>query len=91
MREARSNSPTKCGICGGEAYTPQRFTIADRRELDGVFNVCSKCGAECSGTGARDDADRWYWSGARDVARGRAALEAMEIDAEFAEGERYGW
>jgi hypothetical protein len=89
MSEGRSDSPTKCGLCGGEAYTPHRFTAQDERELDGVFNVCGECGAECSGTGARDDADRWYWSGAREVAQGRAALEAMELDAEMAEDQRY--
>ena len=91
MSDSRSNSPTKCGICGAVAYAPERFTSQDVSELDGIFNVCGECGAECSGTGARDDADRWYWTGARDVARGRAALEAMEIDAEMADDERYGW
>ena len=91
MREARSDSPNKCGICGGEAVTPGRFDDKDARELDGVFNVCEECGAECSGTGSYKEKDRWHWTCARDVARGRAALEAMELDAEWAEAQRWDY
>ena len=91
MSEKRSDSPTKCGFCGGEAYTPERFADEDPAEMDGIFNVCTDCGAECSGTGARDDVKRWYWTSARNAATGRAALEAMELDAGFAEEQRYGW
>jgi len=89
MSEARSDSPTKCGICGGEAYVPTRFTDADAREMDGVFNECGTCGAECSGTDAYNVTDRWYWTGAREVAIARARMEAMERDAEWAEAMRY--
>jgi hypothetical protein len=91
MSEGRSDSATKCGICGGEAYTPGRFADEDPAEMDGVFNVCGECDAECTGTGARDDANRWYWTGARQVAQGRAAMEAAELDAAWAEERRYDY
>jgi hypothetical protein len=88
MSEARSDSPTKCGICGGEAYTPSRF---EGEDTGGIFNVCGElgCEAECTGTGGRDEADRYYWTGAAQVAQGRDAMAAMELDAEMAEFNRY--
>ena len=89
MSEARSDSPHKCGICGEEAHVPGRFSDADARELDGLFNVCGTCGAECSGTGSRTETERWYWTGAREVAVARARMEAMEADAEWAESLRW--
>jgi hypothetical protein len=91
MSEGRSDSATKCGICGGEAYTPERFADEDPAEMDGVFNVCGECDAECTGTGAYTDTDRWYWTGAREVAQGRAAMEAAELDADWAEQRRYDY
>jgi hypothetical protein len=90
MSEARSDSPKKCGLCDGVAYTPGRFAEEDPQEMDGIFNVCGECGAECTGTGARGEAKRWYWTGAAKVARGRAAMEAAELDAELAEDRRWG-
>jgi hypothetical protein len=89
MSESKSDSPTKCGLCGSEAYTPARFADEDPKVMDGIFNVCSKCGAECTGTGARAETDRWYWTDARTAGRGRAAMEAAELDAEWAEERRY--
>ena len=83
MTEGRSDSATKCGICGGVADV----TYPD---ADGIFNVCRECGAECTGTGAYTDANRYFWQDARTVERGRAALEAAERDAEWAEEMRYG-
>jgi hypothetical protein len=91
MREARSNSATKCGLCSGEAYIPDRFSDRDARELDGVFNVCGECGAECSGTDAWGVENRWYWTGAREVGIARARMEAMEADAEWAESMRWDY
>jgi hypothetical protein len=91
MREIRSDSPTKCGLCGGEAYTPERFSNEDPAELDGCFNECGECGAECTGADARGVVERWFWTGAQDVARGRAAMEAAELDAEWAEDRRYDY
>ena len=91
MSEARSDSPNKCGICGGEACTPGRFDERDAREMDGLFNVCEACGAECTGTGGRDEEDRYFWTGAAQVAQGREAMEAMELDAEMADFNRYGY
>ena len=79
MTESRSDSPTKCGHCGGKAYQPQRF---EGEDTDGVFNVCGECEAECSGTDAYNVADRWFWTGAKIVAKQRDAMDAMEIDAE---------
>jgi hypothetical protein len=52
--------------------------------------VCGECGAECTGTDAYDVADRWYWTGAREVAKGREAMEAAELDAEWGELNRWG-
>lgn len=89
MSEARSDSPTKCGLCGSEAYTPERFAGDDAQTADGVFNVCGSCGAECCGTDAYTVKDRWYWASAKTVARGREAMEAAEADAEWAESQRY--
>jgi hypothetical protein len=82
MSEAKSDSPTKCGLCGARAHAPGRFTGEDIEGLDGVFNVCSECGAECSGTDAYNVKDRWFWTGAKAVAQQREAMEASEIDAE---------
>jgi hypothetical protein len=90
MAESRSDSPTKCGFCGGVAYTPERFADENTAGMDGVFNVCGECDAECSGTDARGVVDRWYWTGARQVAQGRAAMEASELDAAWAEERRHG-
>jgi hypothetical protein len=90
MSEAKSDSPKKCGLCGGVAFTPGRFPEEDELEMDGIFNECGDCGAECTGTGARGDAKRWYWTGARQVAQGRAAMEAAQLDAEWAEDRRHG-
>jgi hypothetical protein len=86
MSEARSDSATKCGLCGSEAYQPARF---EGEDTGGIFNECGACGAECTGTGARDEKDRYYWLGARQVAQGRAALEAAQADAEWADDLRY--
>ena len=88
---ANSDSPTKCGLCGGEAFAPSRFDENAEREADGVFNVCGSCEAECSGTGAYSETNRWHWTGAREVAIGRAGLEAAQIDAEWAEDRRYDY
>ncbi len=89
MREAKSDSPTKCGLCGGEAFVPERFAGDDAQAADGVFNVCGSCEAECTGTGAYSETDRWYWTGSREAAAGRAGLEAAELDAEWAETQRW--
>ncbi len=86
--EARSDSPTKCGLCGEAAHVPDRFTDEDAKTADGVFNVCGSCGAECSGTDGWRVKDRWYWTGAAEVARQREALEAAELDADLAESMR---
>jgi hypothetical protein len=88
MSEARSDSPTKCGVCGSEAYQPARF---EGEDTGGIFNECGACGAECTGTDARGVVERWFWTGASDVAVGRAALEAAELDAEWAEDRRYDY
>ena len=90
MSEAKSDSPLKCGLCGGKAYIPVRMVDENPAVLDGLFNVCGDCGAECSGTGSYSETDRWYWTGARQVAQGRAALEAALLDAEWAEDRRHG-
>jgi hypothetical protein len=86
MSEARSDSPTKCGLCGGEAYQPARF---EGEDTGGIFNECGECGAECTGTGGRDEENRYFWTGAAQVAQGRDAMAAMELDAEMAEFNRY--
>jgi hypothetical protein len=86
MSEARSDSATECGLCGSEAYQPARF---EGEDTGGIFNECGACGAECTGTGARDEKDRYYWTGAAQVAQGRAAMEAAQLDAEWAEDRRY--
>ena len=80
MSESRSDSPTKCGLCGCKAYQPERFQ--GEWECDGLFNVCGDCGAECSGTDVYSVKDRWFWTGAKIVAKQRDAIEAMELDAE---------
>ena len=87
--EKRSDSPNVCGHCGAKAYTPERFSDEDASEMDGVFNVCGQCEAECTGTDARGVKDRWYWLDSKRVAQGRAAMEAAEADAEWAESMRY--
>jgi hypothetical protein len=87
--EARSDSATKCGICDSEAFAPQRFSDEDAQDAGGVFNECGSCGAECTGTGAYTETDRYYWTGAAQVAQGRAAMEAAQADAEWAEDRRY--
>jgi hypothetical protein len=86
MATAKSDSPTKCGLCGSEAFAPERF---EGEDTGGIFNVCGSCGAECSGTGAYTETDRYYWTGAREAAAGRAGLEAAQADAEWAEDRRY--
>ena len=86
MSENRSASPTSCGFCGGNASPPERFNGLDPAEIascDGLFNVCAGCGAECSGTGPYNVSDRWFWTAGRSARRGRAALEAAQIDAEL--------
>ena len=88
MKTGKSDSPNVCGLCGGKAYQPQRF--ADEGDMDGMFNVCGDCGAECNGTGAWDEKERWHWLDARSVEQGRAAMEAAEMDAAYAEEMRYG-
>ena len=85
----RSNSPTTCGHCGGAAYTPQR--MEGELGLDGLFNVCSDCGAECSGTGAYTEESRWYWTSATDAAKGREGLAAAQADAEWADERRFDY
>lgn len=91
IEEGRSDSATKCGLCGGKAYTPSRFTEDDQAILEGVFNVCGDCEAECTGTGGRSETERFFWTGAREVAQGRAGLEAAQLDAEWAEERRYDY
>ncbi len=87
--EVRSDSPTKCGSCGGRAYMPQRFEGDPMVEhLDGCFNVCNDCGSECTGTDARGVTDRWYWQDKKTVAKGRAAMEAMQADVDWADAMR---
>lgn len=88
-QESRSDSPRKCGLCGGRADPPARFTNDDVAQSDGVFNVCNECGAECTGTAAYTVKDRWYWTDAKTVDQGRRALEAAERDAEWAECQRW--
>ena len=82
MAESRSDSPATCGLCGGKAFEPERMRGEDPEELDGLFNVCGECGAECTGTGAYAEKDRYYWTGAKQVARGRAAMQAAQDDAD---------
>jgi len=91
MTESRSDSPNKCGLCQSKAFTPGRFLDDGLPPTDGVFNVCCECGAECTGTDAWDVKDRWYWTGAASVAKGRAAMEAAELDAEWAESQRWDY
>jgi len=88
-RPGRSTSPTTCGLCGGAAHTPAR--MADEVGLDGLFNVCGDCGAECDGTDAYGVADRWYWCDAETVARGNAGMQAMQDDADWAEERRWDY
>ena len=64
--------------------------VIDAADMDGIFNVCGECDAECTGTGAWADENRYHWTGARQVAQGRAAMEAAELDAEWAEEMRHG-
>jgi len=91
MVKGRSDSATKCGICGGKAFTPSRFSDEDAAEMDGVFNVCGNCDAECTGTGAWGEDARYFWSGAREVAQNRARMAAMQNDAEWSELGLEGW
>jgi len=86
MKTGKSDSPTKCGLCGGEAYTPRDVGEG----ADGIFNVCRECGAECTGTGAYTETERWHWTDRRTVAVGRARMEAAQLDAELAEDQRWG-
>ena len=78
----RSTSPTTCGRCGGAATIPDRFANGNApasmvRELEGLYNVCYMCGAECTGLDARGIDARWFWTSQREAEADRAALQEV--------------